>query len=294
MSVAIKTSEYFSEEFNRIAVPAFYASKLSARTKKEYFRNIIHMCNFLCKDFFDITVEDVDRYFDDLRDKSASNKTLRVKLASGVTMEKCIKHLDWNPEESVFRNVKIETTSDNINPSRTPDGTEVARLLEASKDDASAHLIFKLLSRMALSASMIMKLKKSQVRIDTNDDLYIVFTKKDHTEHRMAVPNDIKEELLHYAETVSTEYLFTTRRGNPMKWNSLCRLIEKYRVLAKIETKYTAKDMRNRAFLEQLNAGATHTEIAAYSNISVRRAITLESNMPNMRLCPPEYVTGKQ
>lgn len=294
MGEKLKEPEFFSKDFTDRVVPAFWANKLSIRTKKEYYRNVINICNFFQKDFLDITKEDAQTYFEHLKscDMPANNKTLRVKKASLITMEKCALRSEWSTESSIYYNIEFDKTNDDINADKTPTEEDIKKLLSASANDPDIHMIFLLLSRMGLTASQIMRLKKEQFRMD-EDELYISFSKKNHTEHLMAVPYDIMDELLDYLHSIQTEYLFTNRNRRPLKWAALCRIMQKYRILANVSTKCTAKDIRNRVLLEQLQSGATKEEVMKYTGISQKRVTVLEQNVPKLRICPPEKLAAE-
>lgn len=293
MSNKVQASEFFSKEFTERVIPLFLKSKLSNRTKKEYYRYTIHLCDFLQKDFLEITAEDVQTYFNCLKDreKPVTDKTVRLLKAAFITMEKYAKGKEWDTETSIFSSIKLNKTDDHINADRIPTVKEVGQLLETAKEDAKTHIALLLISRMAFSASRITSLKKSQLQMDRDGDLYISVTKRDKTTYLMAVPDDIKEELLRYCNSIDTEYLFANKKGKPLNRKTIYRIIDGCRIKAGIDTKCSAKDMRNRALLEQLHTGASREEVAEYTGISYRRVAVLEQNVPKLRLCPPEKVT---
>lgn len=296
MSNKLQASKYFSEEFNKRVVPTFLKSALATRTKSEYYHNVINLCDFLCKDFLNITKEDVEIYFRYLKEKNnpISDKALRVKKASFITFEKFAKGKEWSIEDSVFFDREINTTSDDINADKLPSNEEIEQLLQAAGEDTQAYIILLILTRMALTVTKVITIRKEQVRMDKEGNVYFYLLKKDKSTQKIAVPNDIKQELIKYCNSINTEYLFTNKKGKPFNRKAIFRMFQKYRTQAGIDTKCSARDVRNLALLEQLHAGASKEEVARYADISEKRVTTLEQNTSKIRLCPPEYVTVKK
>lgn len=272
--VKTETSHWFSA----------YASEnqLRDRTKTEYWRMIHILCRTVKKDFLDISYEDAQIFQDKMvlkiQEGDLSLKTLRLRLYCYDSFSNYL-YTKNIIEKNPFSLLKKPIVDDTPYTSRIPGAEKCDKLLEiAARTSSDMYFIFSLVLRMGLTSTEICSIKTRNVITFENDLVIYFFTPGGKQEQRyLVVPDDLKEPLSSYRDTVSTEYLFANRSGEKLSQKALDKRVRKL-ITDNGLGKLTLRDLRNRAIYQMVHDGADIAEIAKYNNLSMRRVHTFSES----------------
>lgn len=291
--------EYCSEDFTH----HFYNCMVSknTNTRTEYIGYINLLCNYLCKDFQDITYEDASKYLNYMNSKRIDGKltrrTITVRLACYNTValyleEKCEDYR--NPFSKLVRpEVRQE-----FDANRIPSMEELDLLFSEAQKDPQDFLVLALATRVGLSAANILRLTTKSIVKDTSDgSISLHFEPKSgfSKDTYVRLPEDVRDILVSYIEYKnyddSDEHpLFINKWKRPLTIQNVDQLIKRLTDKCGLED-YTLKDFRNRAILEMVNAGASMEEMSEYTGLKrLRLEKFFENKSLVSRACPAELV----
>lgn len=296
-----KTSEYCSAEFNRHLEHYGYSVR-KQRTFEEYVNNVNLLCNYLCMDFLDIDYNAAMKYYSYMmqrfRGETLSRKTICVRLSCYKSIASYISEVDES-YENPFALIKYpDKTDDTLNPKRIPSISELDDFISTVRSDPMFFLIYALATRVALSASTIIRMKITDIIKEEYDDgqtatlIRLPGIGKNEDKFIM-LPRDVATLLDRYLATVVPVdgKIFVNQHRRPLTLKNLDTATSRFLVASGIKNKYTMKDLRSRAILELAKAGVSLDEIHEYTGLSYMRINTLvKSKYLVERKCPANLV----
>ena len=295
---------FLSDEF-RDVLEEYRATVGSPRTFDEYSSYINILCNFLKCDFLAIDEADADRYFSYLKGKMGEKKISARTFCARLSCYRSVSSfIETEHEELEFKNpftkiIRPDTKTD-IDPSAIPTLDELDAVMSAAKkDSAMAYIIMALASRMCLSSTSVLRLKKSSV-LKEGEKVYLrvdASSSAGRNARYCVVPDDLVEPLLNYVASVpmyAEGHLFYNRRQRPLRMRNLASLVKSIVKESGVGKNYTMKDLRSRGVLELVNSGVNVSDIQEYAGIGPNRmADFLNSRAYIETDCPPNLVNYK-
>lgn len=298
-----RTSMYLSDKFQQYF--ARYATTLrNERTEAEYRGAVSLLCDYIKKDFLDITEQDADTYFHYLTKRVIEGSLKKTTLNGRLYILKQVaSYISEAFPEANYSNPFLLVKSErgikkDINPSAIPSMAEIDLFL-SHVDSPMYYLIFCMAFRMALSATDIISLKLSIVQ-KFDDNYCLHYPPKDRftPDHVLVLPKDIEALLLNYISNMSyvdeKGHLFYNERLNPLTLRNLDAYFERTLKASGIEKKYTLKDLRSRSILDMVNAsiksGENISSVGAYAGIKDLRLNTYVSASTIVGDCPANLV----
>lgn len=294
-------ADFISNDIKNVLFPEF-ASGVSSniRTREEYFGYIRILCNkILFKDFLEITEEDAERAFRLFRSRCKEGKlsirTVKVRLACYNTFSRFIE--EQHPEYSFinpFVNIEKPFLTDAIAPSQIPDIKELDKILSVAKSEPMYYLIIAMTLRTGISASKILRLNMDSVHEEDGKVLLYVPDKSEKKEVTIELPEDIGSLLLSYMEGIEEQdiegHIFYNKHGNALTLKNIDSNVKRIVKEAGIDADYTLKDLRSRAILDMLKAGATEKDVCEYVGIGGLRVRQFQNAKGILRGCPADLV----
>lgn len=249
------------------------------RTKDEYTGYINLLCNYLNKDFLEISEKDAQKYFSYLneqyRKEKLSRKTICVRLSCYNKVASCISEQDEeykNPFELIPR-PKVDNNK--INPLNVPSVEELDTLLALAKKNYMLYTILCLASRVALSSENIVNLNTSKIVREKEKIVLICPPKNDFQKERFIVlPSDVSKVLNTYIQSIEPDEngsIFFNKHHKPLTVRNLDQYVSDLVKESGITKKYSLKDFRTRAILEIEDGGATEDVISEYIGLAPTR-----------------------
>lgn len=291
-------SIYFSQEFNERIWPTFRLELKSSETEKKYFYCLCAICNFLEKDFLDISVEDAYRYVSFLESRYHAGTLAIRTINHRISVFRKLGHfiserglLDGyvNP----FFCIKQVAVNDDVTVTSFPSMREFDMILSAAKSDDAMFLILALAGRVGLSASSIVKLHINHI-VAKDDIMCIVFPGKNAVEDDqvIALPADVKKIMTDYIEKHPSVdgYLFHNKYGKPLSLKTLGTAVDRVVSASGVEKKYTLRNFRTRAILDLKKSGVSNAVISKYVGLSHLRLSSFENAIGVVGDCPADLV----
>jgi site-specific recombinase XerD len=276
-----KLSEYCTKEFTDI-LQTYISVCSNERTFYEYCGYINLICNYTKKDFLRITYEDAKKYQDYLisqyNDGKLSRKTANVRFSCYRTVSNYI--IDTFPDklkENVFLKIpRLMQPDDSINPKSIPSLKELDKIMSSARSNYMFYLILSLATRVGLSATNILRIRKNSIIVDEEGNTFLHFaaTSDFKDDRYVQLPKDVSSILEKYLETVEADsqgHIFFNSRKGPLTLKNLDVAVSKIIKAAKVDEKYTLKDLRSRAILDLLQTGADANAISDYTGLSFLR-----------------------
>jgi len=294
-----RVSEYCSDEFRELLSDYSYSFN-KPRTFDEYVNYINLICDYLCMDFMDITLEDAERYmsymYSRMHDGKLSRKTIYVRLH-------CYRVVGDYAEErfdeyvSPFGKIRMpDRPGDSINPMNIPSLQELDKFMTVTREYPMYYLIYALATRVGLTASAILRMRTEDIVREQYGDGESVFLRVDESglfeERYIALPKDVSSILDDYlAEAnIAEGVLFRNKHKNPLTLRNLDAATERFVKEAGIR-KFTMKDFRSRAILELIKTGTNIASIREYTGLSQMRIGTFAQAKGFIeRSCPADLV----
>jgi len=294
-------SEYISEYFEQEIFPQYCARMRNAKTKREYAGYVRILCDkFAHKDFLEITPSDAHEAFRKMKEKQKqgelAGRTICVRLSAYNAISRFIE--EEYPElefENPFAKVERPEINDRIMESHIPSLAELDAILTQAKEEPMYYLILAISTRTGMAASKIIRLtkdcvfeEKDTIGVYLNDDLY------PQKNCAVVFPNDVGILFKNYIESIiiedSEKHLFFNKHGNPLTIKNLDSNISRIVKKAGVTYPYTLKDMRSRAILDMIDAGADEKEIQNYVGIGPIRTRQYYEAKGLVRGCPASLV----
>jgi len=276
-----KPSSYFSKTFLEQVIPYYLETFEKDRTANEYFSYACLLCDYLEKDFLEITELDAQRYYNHLLSKyhaeQISRKTINLRFSSYKRLAGFIHDLNLVPDyNNPFYRIKKITTSDDISHMCIIPWEDLDKIMSAAKDDDMMYLILALASRCAFTLTEIIKLKKSMITVD-GDYVYVTLPIKDEyagTNVRM-LSSDVSQLMISYLETATIYseygYLFYNQHRNPITARNVDSAVQRIVRNSGVDRTYTIKDFRTKCIIDMKNAGVSNSVVASYVDVEEDR-----------------------
>ena len=293
--------QYCSDEFTQYFYDFTFPK--NANTKNEYISYVNLLCNFLEKDFLDITVSDAQRFLDFMNNKRSDGKldrkTISVRLASYNTIASYISDRSDDYSNPFSRLIRPTVKSD-FDPSMIPSLEELDMLFSEAKKEPQDFLILALATRCALSASSILQLDTKSIVFDGDEiQLHMKSGGDFDRDSFILLPEDVRDILKDFLEKkfVDTSVkapLFKNKWGNALSIQNVDQLIKRLATRCGLE-KYTLKDFRNSAIYDMVESGASVDDIMSYTGLKTQRLEMFFKNKSlvksrDKKACPPELV----
>lgn len=295
---------YLRKEFKDY-LEHFLANHIRAeRTKVEYRRNVAMLCNYLKKDFLDISEDDASSFLSYMAkrvsDGELTKETYNVRKACFNVIAQYI--VDEHPEEG-FENPfswhMPYKVVEGIRVKAIPSLSDADKLLEESRENKMYYLIFSMVLRMALTSSEIISLKKDRIQL-VDGGLCVVFTNANGSISRaIRVPEDVEELLLDYLKSwhSADDYLFHNKYKNPLTLRNLDTAVKKYATKAGVS--FTLQELRTRTILDMTQSakeqgkdlktvgdyvGIKELRLSSFANASMSLGRETPATFTNIRL----------
>ena len=247
------------------------------RTLYEYTGYINLLCEYIKKDFLDIEDADADSYMSYMLNKvsegSLTRQTVCVRLSCYKAVSRFVDELDeidgyYNAFEKVHR---PEIRTYELNPAKIPTLKELDAVMSAAKADPKYYLILALATRVGLTVTNIVNIKRNCV-IEENGRLFIYIPPANdfRSERYVMLPQDVQKLMESYLADYKQDdsgYIFIIRNKNPLTIRNIDSAVSKYIKASGIDKHYTMKDLRTRAILELVEAGADPDVIGEYTGL---------------------------
>ena len=158
------------------------------------------------------------------------------------------------------------------------------------------YLIFALATRMCLSASNILRIRKGSVEIKDGVPYLLVAAAETSTRwpRYIPVPEDVCELLSAYIESSHSDqagHIFFNEHGRPLRQRNLDDRVRKIIKNSGVKGSYTLKDLRSRGILELFNTASDNDTIAEYVGLGKERMEAFSTAAQFIsKECPPDLV----
>lgn len=296
-----KFSPFFSPRMKNTILPDYIASISNAKTANEYVSYACLICDYLEKDFLEITHDDAQNYFAYLITKynmqSLSRKTINVRLFGCNKLARFI--IDNNYDDSFsnpFTRIRKFSIDDNVSPIHVISMEELDIIMTTASRDEMLYLILALASRCAFTVTEITRIRYEYIeKID--DITYICFPPKNDLakEDIRRLPEDVNvlmsRYLDHFFGDNSTGPIFYNKHGRPLTIHNIDVYFSKLMDETGIKRRYTMKDLRTRAIIDLKNAGLLNDTIAKYTGLSEERVKMYNRAASIAQRCPADLVS---
>ena len=269
-----------SDEFKN-AFAEYAATLRKERTADEYVGHINQICNTLSLDFPEITEGMAFQYFHDLRQTCREGKlsiqTARIRLSCYKSVARYIVKHEYFPNyHNPFLKIMPPAQSDDaIDPHRIPSMKEMDKILTAAKSNPTFYLILVLAIRTGMTVTNILSVTASRIIREDGKMFLRLPAKTAFREDRyVMVPQDVAEIVEDYLSGIFPDpkgHIFFNMHGRPLTIKNVDSGMEKIVRASGIENSYTMKDLRSRALLEMVKAGADPKAIEDYTGIGRMR-----------------------
>lgn len=294
-----KASIYLSNNFKLIWQHIIESGTLMLpRTQSDYLANICSICDFLKKDFLDISYMDAQFYFDHLsQSRRLKVSSLNVKLASLRSISsyilKNIEHDKFNIDPSftnVFSKVNITPTDNYVKKESIPTQSELKQILDSISSNDMLFLIVSLIIKSSLTVSQVCNLKPSQIVLDGADRGCIIFSNGKKTRF-VKIPADVMDLLVSYTNTYGVyDFLFYNKHMRPLRPRTLETLFQSHISKLELQKDFTLQDIRNASIAYMLKGGASQSAVADYIGVSGRWMFRFNQVIDELSDAPCDYL----
>lgn len=292
-------SIYFSKTFNLIWQQFIESGALILpRTQRDYFTNVCSICDFLKKDFLDISYKDAQYYFDHIsQTQQLKVSSLNAKLASLRSISTYIlKNIDRDKYDidsnftNVFSRVIITAQDNYIKKDSIPTPKELQLILESASSNDMLFLILSLIIKCSLTVSQVCNLKPSQIATDAAERGFIIFSNGPKTRF-VKLPTDVMELLISYTNSYGVNnFLFYNKHNKPLRPRTLETLFQSYLSKSEIQKSFTLQDIRNASIVYMLKGGASQSAVADYIGVSNRWMFRFNQVIDELDNAPCDYL----
>ncbi len=298
MELNCKKSDYFSDVFMEYVTLFFETEAVSQSSMLSYMSRLRTLCDTLGKDFLDITEDDADRYFSNLRTACRAGKCERSSVYSKWT---CYNRIGGYIERQMggdysnpFSGISLELPSSELVYSRIPTMDDVDKIL-SKVPNRTYYLVFVLAFRTALSVSEIVRLKVSSF-VKSEDKLLI--QTQGHKSRLLPLPEDVANLVEGHMASMSFQdeegHLFYNKYNNALHAVNVRQCFKSILDSLNLDATYSIKDLRNRCILDMLSScDKTEDDFASigdYVGLGDLRLRTLEKSASLIRKNPTEMV----
>ncbi len=289
-------SRYISDEFKNRVWALFSAQLHKTNTRNAYWTAVCRICDYLKKDFLEITAADAQEYFDMLSSGGITKKNgdrytvasiyifySQLRAVSNFIIENNSTFHDL-AHKAPFTFVKIKEPSQTVELSYMLSIKDIGRILTALKG-TDLYFITNLAFRLGLSSNNIIKLRPSDVQVAKNDRLLLEIRPDSplKSSRHLVVPEDMAADLQKYLDTVplSCKTLFHNTRYEPLTRKTLDYNLKKATEKAGYKG-VTLQRIRTSAGHHMAKAGATPTSIALQLGINERHVTRFTGSLDEL------------
>ena len=300
MELNYKKSEYFSEEFVEYISLFFQTESISRASMGTYLSRLRTICDALKKDFLEITEEDVDRYFSNLRSLCKAGKCKKSSIYSKWACynrigEYIVQLVGCEDYVNPFSNISLDIPSNELNFHRIPTMEDVDKIL-SRVPNRTYYLVFVLAFRTALSVSEIVGLKISS--FSKSGDKIFVQTGGRSKKKLLPLPDDVADLVVKHISSMdyqdSEGHLFYNRYNNPLHEVNIRKCFKSILGKLDLDSTYSIKDLRNRCILDMIAAsdgsGESLSSVGDYAGIGSERLRIIEKSASIIRHNPADLV----
>lgn len=274
-------SSYCSELFKDKIFPAFCLKLKTADAANTYMLSVNMICDYLKKDYLDITAGEAQKFFDALASGDGTKSGRPLAKTTIMTRFSCIRSISsfilTNQElfgieyTSPFLYLNVQEPAPSVVPDQVLTSEQIDNLLKCTKDN-QMYLMISLVLTCGLAVKELITMKQSQLVLDEKDRLCIAFAKNNGTDYRyVKVPDSLKEPLLLHADSMRpfTDLVFTNKQGRPYSMRVLQLHVKELMNEAGMSG-WTLQDLRQTASFYMLSGGASLSQTATQLGISER------------------------
>lgn len=293
-----KPSEYMDPATLEI-INEFLLTRKNNRTKTEYFSYLNLLCDFCKKDLLCIGYDDAASYFEHLkmqhRNGDLAYETICVRLSCCKTFARFIaqNHPDMDYKDPFLR-ILLPAMEPRINPRRIPSLSELDSVLSTARGMSPMYYVILILAfRIGLTASNIVSITINRIFVE-NNTMFLIIPAQDNTKNDLyiKIPSDVQTLLTNYISKLpymdQAGHIFYNKWKNPLTIKNMDSIVKQIVKISDVLEEYTIKDLRSRAILDMVNAGAEPSNIASYTRLSNLRINHFCNAVGIVGECPAE------
>lgn len=264
-----------SFEYDESIIQMFAKEKLKQeKTRRDYIREVIEFMEFTNKEYQNCNIDDCQRYINSLTERTHLPEGNKNRLSKATVEKKYsilfsfFNYLEYyfrsndklnfvNP----FKNINKPSATRNISQNKIITWSELDRLVSILKNyKARDYIALLLIFTSGLTLSETTKLKWNQFIEDRNGNIGIKFPLKNGQSRYVKVTKDVWELLSKYRNEKpygKDSYVFLNKFNRPISGRWLREVLTRACKEAKLENKYTPRDLRHTAAARALQNGAS-------------------------------------
>lgn len=265
-------SQYASEQFDKVIWNDFVRGFKSETSTAMYKADVAEFFSLIKKDFLDISLGDVDAYYEFLSQKVGDGKiqpgTMAKKFRELHSVAAFIeKHRSEYDIPDTFddfffpyllRVAKVEDLAKAV-PSE-----HIDKLLIASREDHMFFCMLTLIFRVGLSSTELIELRPEDFG-EYDNGVFVFVTEREEWCH---VPDDAAAIVTDYLNRrKENTFFFYNTRGNKLNTMYISRLMKKWCQKADVP-EYSAQTLRGACASTLFSYGATATQVAKQMGVT--------------------------
>lgn len=290
-------SVFLSQLVKERVWPRYELSLKRERTRRDYYRYVSRICDYLCCDFLCIDAVMAQGYFYHMESRADgyTPKSLHSMLSALRSFATYIEknRSIWGLDDYVnpFVGVLVSSYTDNLHMNDIPLPDQVDAILSAASVDTQMYLILLLVLRCGLSVSEVCRLKASCVRQDEAGRFFLEIIKNDGKMRRnVKIPTDILPAVLSFCgECPSDGPLFYNQKGQPLQVRTLQMYFSDLVKSADLGRSFTLQDIRHASIAYMRKGGAEASSVASYTGISERWVYRYNGVLDELTAAPCDY-----
>lgn len=256
---------------------SFSKTLKSVKAREQYWNFLCTMCDIADRDLSLFDKNDFKKISDYYNDRADNGILLystvysKLSMASSICEFAAINRTVFGyPDdfENYFRESEHPMFNGIYRTEKSVPLNDLDRLLSAA-DDFQMYVAIALVAKCGLKTSEVCNLKVSNLVVDANNRLGIVFLRQPANKY-IRLTQDVAELIIRLLDirNSDSEFVFLNSSGNPMSIRSIQQRFKKIADKAFPGRNITMKDLRNTSAVRLLKAGASEAAVAQYLGIS--------------------------
>lgn len=259
-----------------------FKETLKTQKSREIYWNVLcQMCDVVLKDFSLYTQKDCKAIFNFYYNKAQNGQLMYSTVYNRLTIASSIagfaekhKELYGYPDSFVNHFFQMDKPEYNglFKKEKALPLDDTDKLLEtALKTDRMMYAVIALVSICGLTVSEICNLKKSNMVVDANNHLGIIFVRKPKNKY-IRITDDVAKILENHLNAFppTSDYIFTNTRCKPLTPRTLQLHFKKIIDMTFPDKNISLQNLRSTAAVRLIKAGASETAVAKYLGIGTR------------------------